>query len=73
MTGFVAVLSSVAVAQQFHEVTAEVGLVPEAKTSWGNPIWGDIKIKVAIPIATIVPIDLAASLHFGSVLSIPNE
>ena len=40
--GFVTVFSSVAVAQQFHEVTAEVGLVPEAKTSWGNPIWGDI-------------------------------
>jgi len=40
--GFVTVLSLVAVAQQFLEVTAEVGLVPEAKTSWGNPIWGDI-------------------------------
>ena len=40
--GFVTVLSSVAVAQQFQEVTAEVGLVPEANTSWGNPIWGDI-------------------------------
>src|SRR5713101_5314429 len=40
--GFVTVFCSVAVAQQFHEVTAEVGLVPEANTSWGNPIWGDI-------------------------------
>ena len=39
---FVTVLSLVAVAQQFQEVTAEVGLVQEAKTSWGNPIWGDI-------------------------------
>src|SRR5439155_8600171 len=40
--GFVTVLSSVAVAQQFHEVTAEVGLIAEATKSWGNPIWGDI-------------------------------
>jgi hypothetical protein len=40
--GFITVLSSVAVAQQFHEVTAEVGLIAEAKKSWGNPIWGDI-------------------------------
>ena len=39
---FVTVLSSVAVGQQFHEVTAEVGLIAEAKKSWGNPIWGDI-------------------------------
>jgi hypothetical protein len=27
---------------QFHEVTAEVGLVSDAKQSWGNPIWADI-------------------------------
>jgi hypothetical protein len=40
--GFVTVLSSVALGQQFHEVTAEVGLISEATKSWGNPIWGDI-------------------------------
>src|SRR5205809_2492588 len=40
--GFVAALSSVAVAQQFSEVSSEVGLILEAKKSWGNPIWGDI-------------------------------
>src|SRR5438034_1834389 len=34
-------LSSVCVAQQFHEVTAEVGLISEATLSWGNPIWAD--------------------------------
>src|SRR5437667_2270730 len=40
--GLVTVLSSVAVAQQFRDVTREVGLVLKAKHSWGNPIWGDI-------------------------------
>jgi enediyne biosynthesis protein E4 len=35
-------LSSVAVAQQFRDVSTKVGLVSEAKKSWGNPIWGDI-------------------------------
>src|SRR5437762_3022947 len=40
--GFVTVLSSAAVAQQFQDVTREVGLVLKAKHSWGNPIWGDI-------------------------------
>jgi enediyne biosynthesis protein E4 len=34
-------LSSVSVAQQFHEVTTEVGLISEATLSWGNPIWAD--------------------------------
>jgi len=34
-------LSSVSVAQQFDEVTAEVGLISEATLSWGNPIWAD--------------------------------
>jgi hypothetical protein len=27
---------------QFTDVTAQTGLVQEAKKSWGNPIWGDI-------------------------------
>ena len=40
--GFVTVLSSVAVAQQFRDVTREVGLIIKARHSWGNPIWGDI-------------------------------
>jgi enediyne biosynthesis protein E4 len=40
--GFMTVLSSVSVAQQFTEVTTQVGLVNQAKKSWGNPIWGDI-------------------------------
>ena len=40
--GFATVLSSAAVAQQFQDVTREVGLVLKAKHSWGNPIWGDI-------------------------------
>src|SRR5438477_464099 len=40
--GFVTVPSSAAVAQQFQDVTREVGLVLKAKHSWGNPIWGDI-------------------------------
>src|SRR5205085_9249698 len=40
--GFVTVLSSAAVAQQFQDVAREVGLVLKAKQSWGNPIWGDI-------------------------------
>lgn len=39
---FVMALSSVAVAKQFREVSTEVGLVAEAKKSWGNPIWGDL-------------------------------
>ena len=34
-------LSSVSVAQQFREVTTEVGLISEATLSWGNPIWAD--------------------------------
>ena len=41
-TGLVSLLSSVSVAQQFTEVTTSVHLVPDAKKSWGNPIWGDI-------------------------------
>src|SRR5439155_3770075 len=40
--GFVAALSSVAVAQQFSEVSSEVGLILEAKKSYGNPVWGDM-------------------------------
>ncbi len=35
-------LPSAAVARLFREVSTEVGLVAEAKKSWGNPIWGDI-------------------------------
>ena len=27
---------------QFTDVTTQVGLVQEAKKSWGNPVWGDI-------------------------------
>ncbi|HZS18561.1 MAG TPA: hypothetical protein VFA51_11585, partial [Candidatus Udaeobacter sp.] len=27
---------------QFKDVSVQVGLVQEAKKSWGNPIWGDI-------------------------------
>jgi hypothetical protein len=40
--GFVTALSSISVAQQFSEVTTQVGLILQAKQSWGNPIWGDI-------------------------------
>ncbi len=40
--GCVVALSSAALGQQFREVTREVGLVPGATLSWGNPIWGDI-------------------------------
>ena len=29
-------------AQQFTDVSTAVGLVQEAKKSWGNPIWGDM-------------------------------
>ena len=29
-------------AQQFTDVSTTVGLVAEAKKSWGNPIWGDM-------------------------------
>src|SRR5262245_39299163 len=42
IVGFMTALSSVAVAQQFQEVTAQVGLISEAEKSWGNPIWGDM-------------------------------
>jgi hypothetical protein len=40
--GFVTALASVSFAQQFRDVSTEVGLVMEARQSWGNPIWGDI-------------------------------
>ena len=40
--GFVTALSSISVAQQFSEVTTQVGLILQTKQSWGNPIWGDI-------------------------------
>jgi len=40
--GFVALLSSVSLARQFVDVSAQVGLIAQAKHSWGNPIWGDI-------------------------------
>src|SRR5947207_9347727 len=40
--GFVTALSSSSLGQQFRDVSAEVGLISEAKQSWGNPIWGDI-------------------------------
>ena len=39
--GFVTALASVSFAQQFRDVSTEVGLVLEAKYSWGNPIRGD--------------------------------
>ncbi len=26
----------------FTDVTSQVGLLPQLKKSWGNPIWGDI-------------------------------
>src|SRR5439155_19513362 len=42
IAGLVTALSSVSVAQQFQEVTAQVGLLPELDKSWGNPIWGDM-------------------------------
>jgi hypothetical protein len=42
IVGFVTALSSISVAQQFSEVTSEVGLISQPKQSWGNPIWGDI-------------------------------
>jgi hypothetical protein len=42
LLGFVAVLSSVSLGQQFVDVSTEVGLIAQAKKSWGNPIWGDI-------------------------------
>ena len=42
LLGFVAVLSSVSLGQQFVDVSTQVGLIAEAKKSWGNPIWGDI-------------------------------
>jgi ASPIC and UnbV/FG-GAP-like repeat len=42
MAGFVTAVSSVAVGQQFQDVSTQVGLIAEAKKSWGNPIWGDI-------------------------------
>jgi len=40
--GVITILSSAALAQQFRDVSTEVGLIAEAKHSWGNPIWGDI-------------------------------
>ena len=42
VAGIYIVVSSIAFAQQFREVTTEVGLISEAKKSWGNPIWGDV-------------------------------
>ena len=39
--GFVTALASVSFAQQFRDVSTEVGLVLEANYSWGNPIRGD--------------------------------
>src|SRR5438094_10053967 len=41
-TEFVLAFSSVAMAQQFRDVSTAVGLISEAKKSVGNPIWGDI-------------------------------
>src|SRR6266853_3857957 len=38
---FSTILASASVAQMFTDVTTEVGLINEAKKSWGNPIWGD--------------------------------
>ena len=28
-------------AQQFTDVSSAVGLIDEAKKTWGNPVWGD--------------------------------
>jgi hypothetical protein len=42
VNGIVTIFSSVALAQQFRDVSTEVGFISEAKKSWGNPIWGDI-------------------------------
>jgi enediyne biosynthesis protein E4 len=39
--GLNSALLSVSLAQQFDEVTTEVGLISEATLSWGNPIWAD--------------------------------
>lgn len=41
-TGLILGLVSATRAQQFTDVSAAVGLVQEAKKSWGNPIWGDM-------------------------------
>src|ERR1041385_745508 len=41
-TGLVTAFQSVAVAGLFVDVSAKVGLVLEAKKSWGNPVWGDV-------------------------------
>jgi hypothetical protein len=42
VAGFVSVLSSVCVAQQFTEVTTQAGFVNETKKSWGDPVFGDM-------------------------------
>ena len=41
-SAFLTVSESVLSAEQFTEVTTQVGFVNEAKKSWGNPIWGDV-------------------------------
>jgi hypothetical protein len=59
MTAFFIALSSVALAQQFQEVSAQVGLFSDATESWGNPIWGDINndgfLDLIVPIHTVGP------------------
>jgi hypothetical protein len=59
--GFVATLASVALAQQFQEVTTQVGLISEEKKSWGNPIWGDINNDGFVDL--IVPCHGLAASH----------
>jgi hypothetical protein len=59
--GFVVALSSRAGAQQFSDVSSQVGLIMEAKKSWGNPIWGDMNNDGFLDL--IVPCHGLASSH----------
>lgn len=42
VAGCFSAFSPISQAGLFQDVTSDVGLINEAKKSWGNPIWGDI-------------------------------
>src|SRR6266446_5227108 len=42
VVGFLALFSSVSLAQQFTNFSTEAGIISIETRTWGNPIWGDI-------------------------------
>src|SRR5437870_2269315 len=69
VAGFLSVFSSVSVAQEFTEVTTQVGFANELKKSWGDPIFGDMNNDGWLDV--IVP-DHGLSVSHGPMVYLNN-